>query len=139
MFEFWDWVGGRYSLTSAIGLSIALAIGYDNFESLLTGFYKMDRHFAKNTIRKKYSCTFGFDRYMAYKFLWSRIRKQSCRMTNICIGLRHIFSKAIWRAMVKVSTEMASLSLIKQDQSFGANPGQTVSMHSINSSTKVRD
>ena len=45
MFEFWDWVGGRYSLTSAIGLSIALAIGYDNFEKLLAGFYKMDRHF----------------------------------------------------------------------------------------------
>jgi len=52
MFEFWDWVGGRYSLTSAIGLSIALAIGYDNFESLLTGFYKMDRHFAKTPFEK---------------------------------------------------------------------------------------
>lgn len=45
MFEFWDWVGGRYSLTSSIGLSIALAIGYDNFEKLLGGFYAMDRHF----------------------------------------------------------------------------------------------
>lgn len=45
MFEFWDWVGGRYSLTSAIGLSVALAIGYDNFEKLLDGFYRMDRHF----------------------------------------------------------------------------------------------
>jgi len=52
MFEFWDWVGGRYSLTSAIGLSIALAIGYDNFEALLTGFYKMDRHFAKTPFEK---------------------------------------------------------------------------------------
>ncbi len=52
MFEFWDWVGGRYSMTSAIGLSIALAIGYDNFESLLTGFYKMDRHFAKTPFEK---------------------------------------------------------------------------------------
>ena len=45
MFEFWDWVGGRYSLTSAIGLSIALAIGYENFEKLLDGFYSMDKHF----------------------------------------------------------------------------------------------
>jgi len=52
MFEFWDWVGGRYSLTSAIGLSIALAIGYDHFERLLTGFYKMDRHFAKTPFEK---------------------------------------------------------------------------------------
>jgi glucose-6-phosphate isomerase len=42
MFEFWDWVGGRYSLWSAIGLSIALTIGYDNFEMLLKGAYEMD-------------------------------------------------------------------------------------------------
>ena len=40
MFEFWDWVGGRYSLWSAIGLSIALTIGYDNFEQLLKGGMK---------------------------------------------------------------------------------------------------
>jgi glucose-6-phosphate isomerase len=45
MFVFWDWVGGRYSLTSAIGLSISLSIGYDNFDKLLRGFYSMDRHF----------------------------------------------------------------------------------------------
>lgn len=45
MFEFWDWVGGRYSLWSAIGLSIALAIGFHRFEELLTGAYDMDQHF----------------------------------------------------------------------------------------------
>lgn len=45
MFEFWDWVGGRYSLTSAIGLSIALYIGFDKFEELLEGFHAMDEHF----------------------------------------------------------------------------------------------
>ncbi|XP_073688447.1 glucose-6-phosphate isomerase a [Garra rufa] len=45
MFEFWDWVGGRYSLWSAIGLSIALHIGYDNFEQLLAGAHWMDNHF----------------------------------------------------------------------------------------------
>ena len=45
MFEFWDWVGGRYSSWSAIGLSIALACGYDNFEQLLKGGYEMDCHF----------------------------------------------------------------------------------------------
>ncbi len=45
MFEFWDWVGGRYSLWSAIGLSIALSIGMDNFEELLTGGHLMDEHF----------------------------------------------------------------------------------------------
>ena len=45
MFEFWDWVGGRYSLWSAIGLSIALTIGYDHFEQLLKGAHEMDLHF----------------------------------------------------------------------------------------------
>jgi glucose-6-phosphate isomerase len=45
MFEFWDWVGGRYSLTSAIGLSILLAIGQAHFDALLAGFHEMDEHF----------------------------------------------------------------------------------------------
>jgi glucose-6-phosphate isomerase len=45
MFGFWDWVGGRYSMDSAIGLSTMLAIGPDNFRSMLSGFHQMDEHF----------------------------------------------------------------------------------------------
>jgi glucose-6-phosphate isomerase len=45
MFVFWDWVGGRYSLWSAIGLSICLSVGFDNFEELLAGAHAMDNHF----------------------------------------------------------------------------------------------
>jgi len=45
MFEFWDWVGGRYSLWSAIGLSIAVAVGFERFEQLLAGAHAMDEHF----------------------------------------------------------------------------------------------
>jgi glucose-6-phosphate isomerase len=45
MFEFWDWVGGRYSMDSAIGLSTMIAIGPENFHSLLDGFHQMDEHF----------------------------------------------------------------------------------------------
>ena len=52
MFEFWDWVGGRYSLTSAIGLSVMIAIGYDNFMSLLKGFNDMDRHFRQEPFER---------------------------------------------------------------------------------------
>jgi glucose-6-phosphate isomerase len=52
MFVFWDWVGGRYSLWSAIGLSIALTVGYDNFENLLKGAYIADRHFRENAFGK---------------------------------------------------------------------------------------
>jgi glucose-6-phosphate isomerase len=47
MFEFWDWVGGRYSSWSAIGLSIALAVGFENFAELLDGAHRMDRHFVE--------------------------------------------------------------------------------------------
>ena len=52
MFVFWDWVGGRYSLWSAIGLSIALTIGYDNFEQLLKGAEATDNHFKKEKFDK---------------------------------------------------------------------------------------
>jgi len=52
MFGFWDWVGGRYSLWSAIGLSIALTIGYDNFEQLLKGAYEIDTHFSTTAFEK---------------------------------------------------------------------------------------
>jgi glucose-6-phosphate isomerase len=45
MFEFWDWVGGRYSMDSAIGLSTMIAIGPDNFRAMLSGFHQMDEHF----------------------------------------------------------------------------------------------
>ena len=52
MFEFWDWVGGRYSSWSAIGLSIALACGFDNFEQFLKGGYAMDVHFRTTPLEK---------------------------------------------------------------------------------------
>ncbi|RTL56214.1 MAG: glucose-6-phosphate isomerase [Sphingobacteriales bacterium] len=52
MFEFWDWVGGRYSLWSAIGLSIALTIGYNNFEELLKGGHDTDNHFRSAPFEK---------------------------------------------------------------------------------------
>lgn len=52
MFEFWDWVGGRYSLWSAIGLSIILSVGFDNFVELLSGAHAMDQHFSTTPAEK---------------------------------------------------------------------------------------
>jgi len=52
MFEFWDWVGGRYSLWSAIGLSIALSIGFGNFKQLLAGAHDIDKHFSQAPAEK---------------------------------------------------------------------------------------
>ena len=51
MFRFWDWVGGRYSLWSAIGLSIAIAIGFDNFRELLFGAHLMDKHYKETPLK----------------------------------------------------------------------------------------
>ncbi|MDO5055312.1 MAG: glucose-6-phosphate isomerase [Pasteurella oralis] len=57
MFEFWDWVGGRYSLWSAIGLSIALSIGFEHFEALLAGAHAMDQHFRTAPIEQNIPTT----------------------------------------------------------------------------------
>lgn len=57
MFEFWDWVGGRYSLWSAIGLSIALSIGFEHFEQLLEGAHEMDKHFLNTPIAQNIPAT----------------------------------------------------------------------------------
>ena len=59
MFEFWDWVGGRYSLWSAIGLSIALYIGMDGFEELLKGGFEMDEHFKTAPIEQNIPMIMG--------------------------------------------------------------------------------
>ena len=59
MFEFWDWVGGRYSLWSAIGLPIALAIGMDHFEAMLAGAHAMDEHFRSTPLEKNLPVVLG--------------------------------------------------------------------------------
>jgi glucose-6-phosphate isomerase len=59
MFEFWDWVGGRYSLWSSVGLSIALKIGMDNFEALLQGAHDVDEHFRTTPVEKNIPVIMG--------------------------------------------------------------------------------
>ena len=59
MFRFWDWVGGRYSLWSAIGLSISLAVGYENFEKLLQGAYEADCHFRETPLGRNIPVIMG--------------------------------------------------------------------------------
>src|SRR5205823_9696365 len=59
MFVFWDWVGGRYSLWSAIGLSIALSVGMDHFEEMLTGGHLMDEHFRTTPPEKNLPVVLG--------------------------------------------------------------------------------
>jgi glucose-6-phosphate isomerase len=59
MFEFWDWVGGRYSMSSAIGLSTMVAIGPDNFRAMLAGLHRMDEHFRTTPFEKNLPVLMG--------------------------------------------------------------------------------
>ena len=59
MFEFWDWVGGRYSMESAIGLSTMIAIGPEHFREMLAGFHAMDEHFRTATLEKNLPAILG--------------------------------------------------------------------------------
>lgn len=66
MFEFWNWVGGRYSLWSAIGLAIMIYLGKENFSSLLEGAYLIDKHFRNEPFEKKYARAYGFNRNLVH-------------------------------------------------------------------------
>jgi len=83
MFEFWDWVGGRYSVWSAIGLSIAITLGMDNFVALLQGAHEMDEHFRTSAFEQNLPVL------LALIGIWQRIflvllLTQLFRMINIC-------------------------------------------------------
>jgi len=68
MFPFWDWVGGRYSLWSAIGLSIALSVGFKNFKEMLEGAHKMDQHFLNTPLEKNIPVIMGLIRILYNNF-----------------------------------------------------------------------
>jgi len=72
MFEFWDWVGGRYSLWSAVGLSIALAIGMEGFEQLLQGAFEVDEHFCREPFSRNVPVIMGLLGVWYLNFLGAR-------------------------------------------------------------------
>ncbi len=73
MFEFWDWVGGRYSLWSAIGLSIALYLGMDRFEELLAGAHQVDQHFRTAPFEQQHPRADGLARHLVRQLLRRRL------------------------------------------------------------------
>ena len=70
MFGFWDWVGGRYSMDSAIGLSTMLAIGPEHFREMLNGFHKMDEHFRTAPFEANLPVIMGTAQHLVYQLLW---------------------------------------------------------------------
>ncbi len=83
MFEFWDWVGGRYSMDSAIGLSTMLAIGPEHFRALLAGFHEMDEHFRTAPVRAQPARADGAAWRLVHQLLRRRRRSRCCRTSSI--------------------------------------------------------
>jgi glucose-6-phosphate isomerase len=122
MFEFWDWVGGRYSLWSAIGLSIALTIGFDNFELLLKGGYETDVHFKTAKFDKNIPVLMAIIGTWYTSFFKAQT-EAILLMINTCIDSLLIFSKAIWKATVNMLTATAVRLIIQQGPVIWGEPG----------------
>ena len=82
MFGFWDWVGGRYSMNSAIGLSTMLAIGPENFQAMLGGFHQMDEHFRTSPFEQNLPVLLVFAELSVQRLLRRR-PSRSCRTPAI--------------------------------------------------------
>ena len=83
MFGFWDWVGGRYSMDSAIGLSTMLAIGPENFRAMLDGFHQMDEHFRTTPLATEHTGAHGPAGCLVRRFLRCARRRRFFPMSNI--------------------------------------------------------
>jgi hypothetical protein len=100
MFEFWDWVGGRYSLWSAIGLSIALYIGMDDFEALLAGAHAMDEHFRTTPLEQNLPVVWPCSASGTATSSAPRATP-SCPTTSTCTACRPTCSRRTWRATAR--------------------------------------
>ena len=69
IFPMWDWVGGRFSLWSAVGLSVSISIGFENFDHLLQGAHEMDEHFQKTDFKENIPVQLCIFEYMVQQFL----------------------------------------------------------------------
>ena len=137
MFGFWDWVGGRYSLWSAIGLPIALSIGYENFVALLEGAHAMDEHFLNAPPEKNIPLTLGLLGVWYNNFFGARTPTPFSPTTNTCIAFPPTSSRATWKATARASRATASRSTPSPGRSSGASRARTASTPSTSSSTRA--
>jgi glucose-6-phosphate isomerase len=82
MFGFWDWVGGRYSMDSAIGLSTMVAIGPERFHEMLAGFHAIDEHFRTAPFEKNLPVLMGLLGRLVRRLLRRPGRTRSCRTSS---------------------------------------------------------
>ena len=137
MFGFWDWVGGRYSMDSAIGLSLMLAIGPDDFGELLGGFHAMDEHFLHTPLERNlpvlmallgiwYSNAFGFE------------SQPSCPTPRSSPGSPPTSSSWTWSPTASPSASTEPASPMTRDPSSGARPAPTGSTPTTSCCTRAR-
>ena len=137
MFEFWDWVGGRYSMWSAIGLSLMIAIGPDNFAELLAGAHEMDEHFrtaplAREPARRRWRCSRAGTATSS-----ARRRTRSCRTRRRSGSCRRTSSSSRWRATASRCSSTARRSTRRPARSCGAPPAPTASTRTSSCSTRA--
>ncbi len=138
MFGFWDWVGGRYSMDSAIGLSTMLAIGPGPFRDLLAGFHALDEHFRDGAVRPKPPCPHGPPLRLVRRLL----RRPDGRRHAVQ-PVPEAFPRLPTAAHDGVErqerhTRRPDASTTRRAQSSGASRGRTASTASTSSSTRGR-
>lgn len=124
MFEFWDWVGGRYSYDSAIGLSLMVAIGPDRFREMLDGFHLVDEHFRTAPPRRtpRSSSTSSVSGTATSS---TPRRTRCCRTAITCPSSPHTSSSSTWSPTASPSTATATPWTGRPDRSSGARPAPT--------------
>ncbi len=135
MFGFWDWVGGRYSMDSAIGLSSMIAIGPDNFHAMLKGFHAMDKHFRTAPLEKNLPVLMGL---MMPSVRYNNFFKRSRPVGGAALYDQYLKrfpglsrSSRRWRATANPPPSMARMSIIRREPSIGASRAPTASTPSI--------
>ena len=132
MFEFWDWVGGRYSFDSAIGLSLMLAIGPEQFTELLAGFHSIDEHFRTAPFDRNLPVLMGLLGVWYDDFFGARDPGGAARTATTSRASPRTSSSSRWRATGSRSTSTATPSACRPARSCGANRAPTASTRSTN-------
>jgi len=137
MFGFWDWVGGRYSVWSAVGLSVALMIGMDNFTRLLDGAFAMDQHFRTAPLAQKHAGDHGAAGHLVQQFLGCA-KPGGAALRSISGALSRLSPAARYgEATARASRALANLSTMPPVRLSGASPAPMANTRSISSSTRA--
>jgi glucose-6-phosphate isomerase len=134
MFPFWDWVGGRYSMFSAIGLSTMLAIGPEHFHAMLDGAHRMDEHFRRTPFAENLPALMGLLTLWYVDFFGAEtvaVLPYDQYLKRFPAYLQR------WRATENMSRSMGKRCLTRPVPSIGESPGPTASIRFINSFIRV--